>query len=534
MGANHANDTEKHLSLPPGTVMLNEGHSESIVLHPTPSSDPNDPLNWSSWRKGINFGLTNFYVLFTFVLLDIMKVAFEDYLKMGIAYETLNDAVATNYAGLAVGCLLFIPFVHKYGRRPLYLISSVIQVVAAIWSASLHTSGELIAVNLLSGLGGATSESIVMITIVDLFFVHQHARFNGIFLLAQSLGAFGGPVAAGFIVANMGWRWMWWWTAIFLGVNLVLVCFFFEETKYIPVSFGRPTQEARVESEESKPTKASHEHLDQMPTHPSPDAESIVPRPNPISKRLALVTKSDESIRHHFYLPFKILFTFPAVAYAAVTYGLLLAWFAVISSAASYFMLSPPYSFNSSSVGLFILSALIGAILGTFVGAPLNDKSIVWLARRNSGIFEPEMRLWMVLPGSLIATAGLLTFGLCLSRSLPWIVLAVGYGIFGFGFSVTGDIALTYLTDCYPEILGDALVGVVFVRNAFSVIIMFVYTPWINAMGIQNTFIVAGMVSLIMTIMPIGLLIWGKRAREHTAAEYRRYALRQPLHRSLG
>lgn len=447
MGANHANDTEKHLSLPPGTVMLNEGeystflsvlcsehhidklplnvgHSESIVLHPTPSSDPNDPLNWSSWRKGINFGLTNFYVLFTFVLLDIMKVAFEDYLKMGIAYETLNDAVATNYAGLAVGCLLFIPFVHKYGRRPLYLISSVIQVVAAIWSASLHTSGELIAVNLLSGLGGATSESIVMITIVDLFFVHQHARFNGIFLLAQSLGAFGGPVAAGFIVANMGWRWMWWWTAIFLGVNLVLVCFFFEETKYIPVSFGRPTQEARVESEESKPTKASHEHLDQMPTHPSPDAESIVPRPNPISKRLALVTKSDESIRHHFYLPFKILFTFPAVAYAAVTYGLLLAWFAVISSAASYFMLSPPYSFNSSSVGLFILSALIGAILGTFVGAPLNDKSIVWLARRNSGIFEPEMRLWMVLPGSLIATAGLLTFGLCLSRvRLPFFYL---------------------------------------------------------------------------------------------------------------
>jgi hypothetical protein len=28
----------------------------------------------------------------------------------------------------------------------------------------------------------------------------------------------------------------------------------------------------------------------------------------------------------------------------------------------------------------------------------------------------------------------------------------VGYAIFGFGFSVTGDIALTYLTDCYPEV----------------------------------------------------------------------------------
>lgn len=63
---------------------------------------------------------------------------------------------------------------------------------------------------------------------------------------------------------------------------------------------------------------------------------------------------------------------------------------------------------------------------------------------------------------------------------------------------------------------------------------MFVYTPWITAMGIQNTFILAGMISLAMTIMPIGLLIWGKRIRGYTAAEYRRFALLQPLCRSSG
>lgn len=61
---------------------------------------------------------------------------------------------------------------------------------------------------------------------------------------------------------------------------------------------------------------------------------------------------------------------------------------------------------------------------------------------------------------------------------------------------------------------------------------MFVYTPWINALGIQNMFISAAMINLAMTIMPIGLLIWGKRARERTAAEYTRFALRQPLRRT--
>lgn len=77
-----------------------------------------------------------------------------------------------------------------------------------------------------------------MITIVDLFFVHQHARMNGIFLFMQSLGSTGGPIAAGYIVVSMGWRWMWWMIAIFPGVNLILVLFFFVEPKYIPLVVG--------------------------------------------------------------------------------------------------------------------------------------------------------------------------------------------------------------------------------------------------------------------------------------------------------
>lgn len=99
-------------------------------------------------------------------------------------------------------------------------------------------------------------------------------------------------------------------------------------------------------------------------------------------------------------------------------------------------------------------------LIGFFIGGWLNDKSAIWLAKRNKGIFEPEMRLWLALPAALFVPAGILMFGIALARGDHWIVLAIAYGIWGFGFVIATDISLAYCTDCYQDIVGDALVGV--------------------------------------------------------------------------
>ena len=58
--------------LPPGTLCLElilERKQGKIILHPVPTNDPNDPLNWPKWYKAINFGLVCFYTLMIFVSL---------------------------------------------------------------------------------------------------------------------------------------------------------------------------------------------------------------------------------------------------------------------------------------------------------------------------------------------------------------------------------------------------------------------------------------------------------------------------------
>lgn len=366
----------------------------------------------------------------TFVELDIGFTAWEDYsTELGFSINLLNGAAAVNYAGLAIGCIVLVPLVHKYGRRPMYLFSTALQLASVLWFAKTQTTGDIIGSNLISGLGGAISETIVQITIADLFFVHHHAAMNAWYLLATSVGAFLGPVASGYVVVSQGWRWMFWWCVIFFSVNLVLIIFFFEETKYVSVFLGHnETQSAQcgqpsqvqgdaMESSERRMTAKGIEATSAPAVEQTRSNDYIdhTIRMKTYRERLALITKTDGSILHDFYQPIVLLFTFPAISFTAITYGSLLAWFATLTSVQATYLFYPPYNFSAAGVGLMNVAPFIGAIPGTFVGGYLNDKSIIWLSRRNGGIYEPEMRLWLALPAALITPAGILMFGLGLS-----------------------------------------------------------------------------------------------------------------------
>ncbi|KAH8724962.1 major facilitator superfamily domain-containing protein [Phaeosphaeriaceae sp. PMI808] len=530
----------------PGTVRIGNGNISKcteLVLHPVPSSDPDDPLNWSTKRKAVNFSLLCFYVLWTFVQLDIGFTAWgpmQD--QLGFTTDELNIGAALNYGGLAIGCIFFMPFVHKYGRRPLYLFSSAAQLASVIWQAETHTSSDLIGSNIISGLSGAISETIVQITIADIFFVHQHGTVTGVYLMCTSVGAFLGPVASGYIVDSQGWRWMWWWCVIFMALNLILVIFFFEETKYIPAAYGHGTTE-QSDSIQSSNTLDDGQKRDAARDNNDSKSTSHVRKnstidhtvtPKTYRQRLALVTTSKGSVVHHLYQPIIVLFTFPAVTYTALTYGTVLSSFAIMTSVQATYLLLPPYNFSAAGVGLMNVAPFVGAIFGFVVGGYFSDKSIMRFSQKNQGIYEPEMRLRLAFLATFLLPTGILMVGLGLVRGLHWAVLAVGLGLFGFAFVLTGDITLAYTTDCYQDIIGDALVGIVFFRNAVPLLVLFVLTPWIDAMGVQGVHIITAAVCFVVLLFPVALLKWGKKARISTSKRYEQMALRQPVHRTIG
>lgn len=76
------------------------------------------------------------------------------------------------------------------------------------------------------------------------------------------------------------------------------------------------------------------------------------------------------------------------------------------------------------------------------------------------------------------------------------------------------------------------MIIVVFTRNIIAVIMLFIYTPWVDALGPQHTYlIVAFLCLLFLLLIPIALLVWGKKLRSSTAEKYRYFSGRQVTYR---
>ncbi|MCQ8115591.1 hypothetical protein NP565_23765, partial [Vibrio parahaemolyticus] len=90
---------------------------------------------------------------------------------------------------------------------------------------------------------------------------------------------------------------------------------------------------------------------------------------------------------------------------------------------------------------LINLSGFISAIPAAFVGGWLDDRLILSLSKRNGGLYEPEMRLWLSLPCIILTPASVLMVGL------------------GFAY-----------------IVGSSMIGIIFMRNVFAVVILFALT----------------------------------------------------------
>jgi MFS family permease len=510
---------------------LHDASQQDIILSPRPSSDPNDPLNWTKSRKLLAVSMAYLYVFGTGIATSLQYSVLADITAdTGISTANLVEGTGVMFLFFGWACLVWQPIALTFGRRGVYLITMLLTVPLMVWTAYSSSSPEWLAHRVLLGIVVSPIESLCEVTVLDLYFAHNRGTYMGLYVFILFGSNFLAPLVAGWFNDAYGWRWTMHLGAIVCAVCFVVIFFFMEETMYF-----RDTADECERVEPSKRNRSAKEEDAEKGTRtssaPSPPAsinECSQPDINAGWKKYTLFKllprrPTNVDMFRMAYRPVLMIFRFPTVAWSGFLYGINLAWYNVLNGTASPVLSGARYNWSAALVGCIYTGPIIGAALASLWSGYVADWIALRLARTNNGVREPEHRLWVLAVSGIMSAAGLITWGVGADHEAHWVGLVFGLGMLTFGCVTGGSIAVSYNADCLKEIAGETTVSVMLIRNTIGFGFSYAITPWWTSQGSQNCFVTAGMVSLVCTFTFLVMIVWGKRLRRWSIPAYRRY-----------
>ncbi|KAM0408464.1 hypothetical protein ACHAPD_011940 [Fusarium lateritium] len=455
---------------PPGTVLLEHSRQDGMptILVPPPSSSAEDPLNMTRLRKELYFLNILFGACVTGVLGPVIVPAF------GIMSQTFHTSLT--HITLLNGSLVVALGVSSYvssvisdlwGRRLIFLLTSVMLVVSCIWAAVAQGYGSLLAARVVQGLSMGPFFSLAGTSCInDVFFLHQRGRRVGLWNFAVIVSVNIAPVISGYLIVDMGWRWAFWILAIAFGLGFIMVVFLLPETKYE----RREVMEANLDHgtavldvEKIDKTTSDAEPLPTgLPSVYSADAaEASVDETLNLKWRRFIGMQYIQSVSIKGVLsgaikPFTMLYH-PAVIWGCIMWSITFTWVIVLGAVASQIFGAPPYNLDPAQVGIVIgVAPLIGAAFGTILSGWMSDMAAHQMSAYNGGLYEPEFRLVVIAPATITLAIGAFGLAASIEHAKPIIVCCIFLALINFGVGAGCTGIVTYTNDVCMDRAGHA------------------------------------------------------------------------------
>lgn len=219
--------------------------------------------------------------------------------------------------------------------------------------------------------------------------------------------------------------------AIVAGVNALAIIFFFPETQYYREAANDPVLMPGTSTEKE------------------PEATTVDP-PETANRSYFTVglrlwsginpgIDKNTSLINLFLRPWPLV-VYPSAIYSFMVFSVLLGGLIAIAATVASIFQSPPYNMSPGIQGLaFYIPVIIGVILGAFWGGALSDHYVAWRTRKNNGIFEPEVRLHLMILPLFITPAGLL---MCVLGVRADVGMDSAYCVLQIGRFHLSDVAL--------------------------------------------------------------------------------------------
>ncbi|MCJ1331935.1 hypothetical protein MMC10_008627 [Thelotrema lepadinum] len=397
--------------------------------------DPDNPLNWSTWYKGLVIATLSWATLVV-VMYSTSYTAgiYQMQSEFDIASEPVVTLGVTTYLlGIALGVLVAAPLSEMCGRRIVFLISMTLFIVLVIPTGIGSSLAEVVAARFFGALFAAALITNAPGTLGDISRDEHRALIFSIWSIGPFNGPVAGPIFGGFVAQALGWRWVNWITMMLGFVALLLLCCMRET--YAPIILRKKALRQRAVTGDSR-------------WHSRYDAKE------------SLWTL----LKVNFSRPIVMACTEPICifwnVYIGIVYGILYLCFVAYP-----IVFTKIREWDIGITGLSFLGTGVGALIAIFL-EPL-FRRMIQAHKKDPKTGKPPLDAMMsvVCLGAIASPIGQLWFAWTCIPPVHWIWPILAGIPFGFGNVVIFIYGISYLTGCYGLYAASANAGNTLVRS---------------------------------------------------------------------
>lgn len=453
-----------------------------MILWPQPDDSPDDPQNWTSQKK---LRILIILTLASFIPDFCGTISIPSTFQLATEFNTTPAQIidlTTNWAVymLGPGGLVATVLVKRYGRLPVLFWSQFIGLAFLIGCAAARDLNTFAAMRCINAFFSTAPQVMGLYVINDMYPFHLQARKVNVWTSGFICSPFVAPWLFGYLNAKISYRWGYWIGCMYVGIVVILIALFVEETSYV--------RNSAVKVERGKGLSARFKSLIGI---------SIIQGKRGATWKEAI-------------WPMIKLLSRPHLVAILLYMGVLFGFSIGVNTTNVIFARTPPplgHGLSAMAASSLYATPVVAVFVGEFVGRHLNDLIAYSLTKRNKGIFEPEMRLWTLHVGLPFYVVGFVMLGAAFQYKLHLAILVLGWGMAQASIMLSTVACLNYANNAfnYPGEI-SALLNLARILGGFAV--PYFQVRWASSRGALETFgceaaIVAGLFFLTIPVLQI-------------------------------
>lgn len=171
------------------------------------NDNPKHPRNWSPKAKTFN---TVVILLLEFITSAVGTAGTSAAQEMQIDFNldlslSIFCLTSTYLIGQGIGGIFFPPYSEIFGRKALYILSTIAYTVFSVITASVKSLPAVIIARLFSGLASAIPTIVVAGSIEDVFNMQARVWMIFVWAVVGNAAVCVGPIYSSYVTQNLGW-----------------------------------------------------------------------------------------------------------------------------------------------------------------------------------------------------------------------------------------------------------------------------------------------------------------------------------------